>query len=108
MFSVHHIASFEDPHLQPYRTMRRQLDHFDQEIFVAEGEKVLRRLLESDLTIVSVLIPEKWLTDFEPLLKSRPEEIQLFIAEKAVLENLTGFSLYQGVLAVAKIPLLKH
>jgi tRNA G18 (ribose-2'-O)-methylase SpoU len=37
-------------------------------------------------------------------LAARPEPIQLFLAEKEVLEKLTGYSMYQGVLAVARIP----
>jgi hypothetical protein len=41
--------------------MRRQQEQRGQGIFVAEGEKVVRRLLESDLGIVSLLLPGKWL-----------------------------------------------
>ena len=84
--------------------MRRQHEHRQQGIFVAEGEKVVRRLLESKFSVVSVLLPEKWLRDLEPLLQARPEEIQVFVAEKALLETLTGFSMYQGLLAVGKVP----
>jgi len=84
--------------------MRRQLEHREQGIFVAEGEKVVRRLLESSLAVVSVLLPEKWLVDFEPLLRARPENLIVFIAEKALLEKLTGFSMYQGLLAIGKVP----
>ena len=98
------IESFDLPELQPYRTMRRQHEHRQQGIFVAEGEKVVRRLLESKFSVVSVLLPEKWLQELGPLLESRPEQIQVFVAEKALLETLTGFSMYQGLLAVGKVP----
>lgn len=104
MFQVSTISSFEDPRLAPYRNMRRQYDHAAQEIFVAEGEKVVRRLLESDLTILSVLFPPKWLAEFEPLLQRRTEHLDVFTADKNVLQDLTGFSMYQGVLALARIP----
>jgi len=106
MFRVHQIVSLDWPELQPYRTMRQQLEHRRQQIFIAEGEKVVRRLLESRFTVVSVLLPEKWLTILEPLLKSRPEEIDVYVAEKELLETLTGFSMYQGLLAMARIPSL--
>jgi len=43
MFDLHPITSIDDPRLLPYRTMRRQLDHFEQEIFIAEGDKVVVR-----------------------------------------------------------------
>ena len=98
------IESFDLPELQPYRTMRRQHEHRERGIFVAEGEKVVRRLLESKFSVVSVLLPEKWLQELEPLLQARPEQIQVFVAEKALLETLTGFSMYQGLLAVGKVP----
>lgn len=104
MLIVHPIASLDLPELQPYRTMRRQLEHQRQGIFVAEGEKVVRRLLGSNFIVVSVLLPEKWLRDLEPVLQSRTEEIHAYVADKPVLEKLTGFSMYQGVLAVGKIP----
>jgi tRNA G18 (ribose-2'-O)-methylase SpoU len=104
MLHVQPITSLDDPDLAPYRTMRRQLEHQQQGIFVAEGEKVIRRLLESHFLVVSVLLPEKWLQEFESLLKSRPEDICVYVAEKKLLETLTGFSMYQGVLAVGKIP----
>jgi tRNA G18 (ribose-2'-O)-methylase SpoU len=104
MFQAHKIDSFDLPELQPYRTMRRQAEHREQGIFVAEGEKVVRRLLDSRLTVVSLLLPQKWLDDLSPLLRIRPEPISVFVAEKELLETLTGFSMYQGLLAVGKVP----
>jgi tRNA G18 (ribose-2'-O)-methylase SpoU len=84
--------------------MRRSAEHEAQGIFVAEGEKVTRRLLESHFTVVSVVLPEKWLENFRPLLEARTEEFIVYLAEKEFLETLTGFSLFQGVLAVGRIP----
>ena len=104
MFHVQKISSFDAPELQPYATMRRPLEHERQGIFVAEGTKVVRRLLESQFTVVSVVLPDKWLEDFRPLLEARPEPITVYLAEKKILETLTGFSMFQGVLAVGKIP----
>ena len=104
MLKVRHIDSFELPELQPYRTMRRQMEHRKQGIFVAEGEKVVRRLLESKFGVNSVLLPAKWLEELRPQLEARAEEVKVFVAEKPLLETLTGFSMYQGLLAVGKIP----
>lgn len=104
MLRIQKIDSFDYPELQPYRTMRRQLEHREEGIFVAEGEKVVRRLLESKLAVVSVLLPLKWLQDLKPLLEARPETVQVFVADKELLETLTGFSMYQGLLAVGKVP----
>src|SRR5580698_466393 len=104
MLRIEKISSFDAPELQPYATMRRPVEHETQGIFVAEGEKVVRRLLESHFTVVSAVFWEKWLDDFRPLIEARPEEISVYLADKKLLESLTGFTMFQGVLAVGKIP----
>jgi len=98
------VASLDHPELTPYRTLRQHEDHRKDRIFVAEGEKVVRRLLESPLTVVSTLLPERWARELEPLLRARPESIAVYTAPKRVLEQLTGFTMYQGVLAVGRMP----
>ncbi len=104
MFSIEKISAFDLPELRPYATMRRPAEHETQGIFVAEGTKVVRRLLESHFAVASVVLPEKWLDEFRPLLEARPEQITVYLAEKKFLETLVGFSMFQGVLAVGKIP----
>jgi len=104
MYIAQPIQSLDLPDLQPYRTMRLQFEQRAQGIFVAEGEKVVRRLLESRFEVVSVLLPEKWLPELAALLQARPEQIKVFLADKSLLETLTGFSMYQGLLAVGKVP----
>jgi tRNA G18 (ribose-2'-O)-methylase SpoU len=100
------ISSLELPQLAPYRTLRRAAEHAAQGIFVAEGDKVVRRLLESDFGVVSVLLPENRVAEFEPLVRDRPEkEIPVFaVTKKSVLEELVGFEMFQGVLAIGTIP----
>ena len=104
MVQVRSIDDFEDPALVPFRTMRNQVGHLGGGVFVAEGEKVVRRLLDSRLEVISVLVPFRWRGVFEPILEKRPELVQLFVAEKDVLTKLTGFSMFQGVLGLAKVP----
>ena len=104
MICLQKISSFDSPELQPYATMRRPAEHESLGIFVAEGVKVVRRLLESHFTVFSVVLPEKWLDDFRPQLEARPETINVYLAEKKFLETLVGYSMFQGVLALGKIP----
>jgi tRNA G18 (ribose-2'-O)-methylase SpoU len=104
MIRIEKISSFDAPELQPYATMRRPVAHETQGIFLAEGEKVVRRLLESHFTVISVVFTEKHLADFRSLIEARPEPITVYLAEKKWLETLTGFVMFQGVLAVGKIP----
>jgi tRNA G18 (ribose-2'-O)-methylase SpoU len=84
--------------------LRRQEAHRAAGLFVAEGEKVVRRLLASDLQVVSVMLPPKWQAEYEGLLRQRGRPVRLFVAEKALLETLTGFSMYQGLMSVGRVP----
>lgn len=104
MYQVELLRDLDRPELRPYRTLRWDATHRALNLFVAEGEKVVRRLLNSNLEIVSMLLPPRWLDILAPALERRPERIRVFVAEKSLLETLTGFSMYQGLLAVARIP----
>jgi tRNA G18 (ribose-2'-O)-methylase SpoU len=98
------ITTLELPELEPYRHMKWQFEQRQQGIFVAEGEKVVRRLLESPLPVVSALLLERWFVALEPLMAARPEKIRAYVAERPLLETIIGFAIYQGVLAVGIAP----
>ena len=106
MFHLQRIASLDLPELAPYRTLKLAHEHRERGFFVAEGDKVVHRLLASGLEVVSVLLPEHRLAEYEPALLARRENVLVFSAtEKRILEDLVGFELFQGVLAVAKVPI---
>lgn len=105
MKNVIHINSLDIPELQPYRTMRRAVEHVRQGIFVAESEKVVKRLLNTNLEIVSILITENRFDEIGHLIDAREQrDFNIYIGEKELLEQIVGFDLHQGVMAVAKIP----
>lgn len=104
MFHREVIRDFNDPRLAPFRTMRAQWEHARGGVFVAEGDKVVRRLLATSFEVLAVLAPGEWADEVEPLLAARPESITLFTADKAVLTHLTGYQIYQGVLGLARVP----
>lgn len=105
MYHVHRIADLELPELAPYRTLKLPHEHRERGFFVAEGDKVVHRLLASSLEIISVLVPEHRLAEYEPALRNRTEDVLTFcVTDKRVLEELVGFEMFQGVMAVAKIP----
>jgi tRNA G18 (ribose-2'-O)-methylase SpoU len=98
------LESFDLPELEPYRTMKRPLEHHLQGIFVAESEKIVRRLLDTSLQIESMLLTPALFDDLQPRLASRPEQIRIYLAEKHRFEEWLGFTMYKGILAIAKIP----
>ena len=98
------VASIEHPHLEPYRTLKRPLEHQKEGIFVAEGEKVVRRLLSSSFRILSILLTPEWFALYRSLLEARSETIKVHIAKKELMETIVGFQLHKGIMAVAKVP----
>jgi len=98
------VSSLDLPHLAPYRTLRRPEEHAEQGLFVAEGGSVVERLLVSPHAVVSLLLSPPWLERLRPLLEARPEEIDVYVAEPALLTTIVGFRLHQGVMAVGRIP----
>lgn len=104
MYSLIPIVSLDLPELEPYRTMRRTEEHRTRGIFVAEGDKVVHRLLASSLEVISLLIPPERLPEFVPALEQRSQPISVYTAPKTVLESLTGYPMYQGVLAIGTVP----
>ena len=104
MLRVQQIDSLDLPELEPYRTMRRSQEHERRGFVVVEGEKVVRRLLATPLTVISLLITEEWLGVLRPQLEARPECVHAYVGKKDLLENMVGFQLYHGVLALTQIP----
>ena len=57
------------------------------------------------MEVVSLLLPPNWLETYADLLARRPEPvIRAYTATKSALEELTGFTMYQGVLAIGRVP----
>jgi len=98
------VQSLDEINLRPYRTLRRPLEHQRNGIFVAEGEKVVRRLLGSSLEILTVLLTPEWLEEYRPLLEKNSDQLRVFVAPKQLVEEIVGFHLHQGIMAVARIP----
>jgi tRNA G18 (ribose-2'-O)-methylase SpoU len=98
------VQSLDVPELALYRTLRRIEEHERAGVLVAANAKVIKRLLASRFTVVSALVTPAWLEKLEPLLRARPEEIHVYVAERPLLETITGYKMHQGALAVAKIP----
>lgn len=100
------IADPADPRLADYVGLRdpqgRRIAEAAQGIFVAEGATVLERLVERGLPIRSVLVLPKRLDRVLAMVEGTGVEI--FVAEREVLEAVTGFDLHRGIVASARRP----
>lgn len=104
MLHIKPIVSLDRPELAWYRTLKRVEEHEQAGVLVATNSKVVQRLLASRFQVVSALLTPAWLEKLDPQLRAREEEIDVYVAERPLLETITGYQVHQGALAVARIP----
>ncbi len=102
--SITAVVSLDQSGLEPYRTLRRTFEHNNLGIFVAEGNKVVVRLLTSDLEMISILLTEAWLARCRHDLERRPEPVKVYLASEGLVKSVVGFNYHQGIMAVGRIP----
>ncbi|HVT07917.1 MAG TPA: RNA methyltransferase [Polyangia bacterium] len=94
------IADPADPRVAGYRTLKERAV-IEGGRFVAESERVVRRLAGSGLAIESVLLtPPRLATLAEALDGPFP----VYLASQAVLDGVAGFHVHRGCLALARRP----
>jgi len=104
MLHIQTVQSLDTPELELYRTLKRTEEHERSGVLVAANIKTVQRLLASRFTVTSLLLSADWLARLEPQLRARPEEIHVYVAEKALLESITGYQMHQCALAIGRIP----
>lgn len=91
----------EDPRLGDYRDLRDVAlrKHLEAEhgLFLAEGEKVVRRAVESGFPARSFLMAPRWLEGLSDVLGS--SEAPCYVMSEALAEQVTGFHVHRGALA---------
>ena len=75
--------------------------------FIAEGKVVLQHLVNSQITdrrfeIVKILILKSRFDGVEELLSTVPDTVPIYIAEKSVMNDIAGFEMHRGILALGK------
>lgn len=101
---VHQVSSLDMPEIAAYRTLRRPHDHRARRIFVAEGATVVERLLSSPLRLLSLLLTPEWLARLEQRLEQTRRGTDVYVAGRQLMQQIVGFHLHQGIMAVAEIP----
>ncbi|MBY0612672.1 MAG: RNA methyltransferase [Beijerinckiaceae bacterium] len=99
------IQNPSDDRLAPYRDIRERDLVGRQGHFIAEGEVVLRVLARFPrFHIRSCLIAENRVEALAPLLHTLPDDCQVIVASRAVIESVAGFDVHRGVLALGERP----
>lgn len=103
-----HIGDPTDKRLDPFRSLKGRTDRHD-DTFVGESEIVLERLFASQITIRAVLITPARAERLHEMLAENvashaSPDIQVFIAEQKVIDQVVGYPLHRGVISLAVRP----
>jgi len=97
--SLVRVESLDDPRVALYRNLKdRELERRGRH-FIAEGEHLVRRLLDSDFPIDSVMLADRRVDELAPIV---PEHVPLYVVPQSLMNEILGLKFHSGVLACAR------
>ncbi|TDC78358.1 RNA methyltransferase [Actinomadura sp. 7K507] len=108
MASLVSVTDPADPRLADFVRLRdvnlRKSLEAEHGLFVAEGEKVIRRAIGAGHPVRSLLMSRRWAEPLADVLDDL--DAPAYIADDATLESITGFQVHRGALAsLERLPL---
>ncbi len=101
MASLVPVSDPDDPRLADYRDLRdvqlRTSMEAEHGLFLAEGEKVVRRAVEAGHAPRSFLMAPRWLPGLADVLDRT--DAPCYVLEEDLAERVTGFHVHRGALA---------
>ena len=95
------VESGDDPRLADYVSLRdmslRKSLEARQGLFIAEGEKVIRRAAEAGYRPRSFLLTPRWIDGLRDILNA--QDVPVNVVSEALAEQVTGFHVHRGALA---------
>jgi tRNA G18 (ribose-2'-O)-methylase SpoU len=95
------VDSPDDPRLADYRDLRdvelRKSLEAAEGLFLAEGEKVVRRAAEAGFSARSFLMAPRWLDGLADVLDA--SDAPCYVVSEDLAEQVTGFHVHRGALA---------
>ena len=95
------LGDAADPRLADYRDLRdvqlRTSLEAEHGLFLAEGEKVVRRAVEAGYTARSFLMAPRWLDGLADVLDR--SDAPCYVVSESLAEEVTGFHVHRGALA---------
>ena len=97
------ITKPDDPRIADYRHLKERHLNAAGNRFVAESERVVRRLLASDLRVCSVLVTPPRLAAMAAELDAETR-FPVYVASQDVIDGIAGFHVHRGCLAIGERP----
>ncbi|WP_043630288.1 TrmH family RNA methyltransferase [Nonomuraea candida] len=103
---LEYVTDADDPRLSDYTRLRdvelRKSLEAERGLFLAEGEKVIRRAIGAGYPIRSVLTTRRWLASLEDVLG----DATVYVVSDEVMSGIAGFQVHRGALAsMERLPL---
>ncbi|MEV4084059.1 TrmH family RNA methyltransferase [Nonomuraea fuscirosea] len=103
---LEYVTAADDPRLTDYTRLRdvelRKSLEAERGLFLAEGEKVIRRAIGAGYPIRSVLTTRRWLASLEDVLG----DATVYVVDDATMTGIAGFPVHRGALAsMERLPL---
>ncbi|WP_131743035.1 TrmH family RNA methyltransferase [Actinomadura roseirufa] len=103
-----HVSDPNDPRLADYMRLRdvnlRRSLEAEHGLFLAEGEKVIRRAVGAGYPVRSLLMAPRWAEPLADLLDGL--DAPVYVTDEQTLEGVAGFPVHRGALAsLARLPL---
>src|SRR3954468_435398 len=101
---IDRITDATDRRLAPYAAVGDPPALQQDGLFVAEGRLVVERLLEGGgFAMHSVALTPAAAEALSPVLQQRAD-VEVYVCDPAVLQQVTGFDFHRGCLALARRP----
>jgi tRNA G18 (ribose-2'-O)-methylase SpoU len=98
---IDRIVSPDDSRVVPFTALKDRTIAREHGLFIAEGDYLLRRLIDSPLKTHSVLLSDRRSDEIAPLV---PAGIPVYVAGDTVLSDIMGFKFHRGVIAAGIRP----
>jgi tRNA G18 (ribose-2'-O)-methylase SpoU len=96
---LEYVTDPGDPRLSDYTRLRdvelRKSLEAERGLFLAEGEKVIRRAIGAGYPIRSVLTTRRWLASLEDVLG----DATVYVVSDEIMSGIAGFQVHRGALA---------
>ena len=96
------VDDADDPRLADYVRLRevalRKLLETERGLFIAEGERVIRRAIEAGYRPRSFMLAERWLAGLADVTDRWPE-VPVYLVSERLAETVSGFHVHRGALA---------
>ncbi|NRQ36780.1 RNA methyltransferase [Nonomuraea sp. NN258] len=104
---LEYVTDIADPRLSDYTRLRdvelRKSLEAERGLFLAEGEKVIRRAIATGYPIRSVLTTERWLRTLSDALG---DDDTVYVVSDEIMSGIAGFQVHRGALAsMRRLPL---